>query len=243
MRKELYMNEDGFEETSENISEVTEPIKTEQVEDTIETVNAGEGEVVAPIVDEKPIQDAETNANYAKMRREAQAEAKADTQKAIDKEYESMYGESHNIHSKADYDLAVIEANRQVELEELSKSVNPDVARELQEGREFRRKYETEQKTKAEQDKIQKGYDEFSREYPDVKGDDIPLEVWQAVNEGGKSLTDAYARYETKSLKERIKTLEHNKNNDDKSPVGSVTSYGSKETAEEDDFMKGFNSY
>ena len=242
------MFEDGFEEeTNENISEVVEPIENEQdnelVEDTEQTVDAEDGEVTPPAVDEKPVQTDEENANYAKIRREAQAEAKTETQKAIDQEYSNMYKESHGITTKAQYDEAIKEQQRQEEYEELSKTVNPDIARELQENREFRKKYEAEQTTKAEQDRIQKGYDEFSSEYPDVKADDIPSEVWKQVNEGGKSLTDAYARYESKQLKERIKTLEHNKSNESKSPVGSVTSHGSKEIAEDDDFMKGFNSY
>jgi len=237
------IEQDGFEEESVETQEVAEPVETEQVEDTEQTVDAEDGEVTPPAVDEKPVQTDEENAKYADMRRKSQADNKIETQKAIDQEYSNMYKDSHGITTKAQYDKAIKEQHRQEELEEMSKTMNPDIAKELQENKIFRQSVEAERAEKAKQDKIQQGYDEFSKEYPDVKGDEIPAEVWEAMHEGGKSLTDAYTKYESKQLKERIKTLEHNKSNESKSPVGSVTSHGSKEIAEDDDFMKGFNSY
>lgn len=73
----------------------------------------------------------------------------------------------------------------------------------------------------------------FAKEYPDVKPTDIPKEVWADFN-SGKSLVGAYSKYENKLLREKISTMEQEKNNKAKS-TGSWDSAGAG-TFEDPDF-------
>ena len=85
----------------------------------------------------------------------------------------------------------------------------------------------------------QQSFLDFMKEYPDVKASDIPTEVWQEVK-GGARLTDAYARYEAKKLREQVKNLEaekaalaQNAKNEERT-TGSKKSTGKNETDEFD---------
>ena len=227
----------GFDEIPVNAGaeEVVTPQETEQVETTTEPVNAGKEEVTTLTVETKPVQDSETNAKFAEVRRKAESEAR-------DKVISEMYGEEYGIHTYADYQKALAEQQRQEELERLTTNNIPeDVANEIIESRQFRQQYEAEQKTKAEQLQLQKNYEEFIVEFPDVKADSIPSTVWEDVAKG-KSLVDAYAKYENKQLKDKLKVFTQNETNKSKAPIGGVSTHGSQEVAEEDDFLKGFNS-
>lgn len=231
----MEIEKDGFEEEIEQAD--NEEIVAESQDDSMEETNE---EVTAePTEEVETKEDITTTQAFSKRLKEATEKAR---QEAVDQEYDRLYGEEYNIHSKAEYDAAIAEQNRQAEIEELSRSVSPEVAKEIQENREFRKKYEAEQTTKAEQAKKEKNYEEFLTEYPDVKADEIPVAVWQEV-EKGKSLVDAYARNEVKTLRERLKVFEKNESNSKKSPVGGVSIHGSKEEAEDDPFIKGFDSY
>jgi len=86
----------------------------EQVNESTESVNE---EVTTSQENEKPVQSAEDNAKYASMRRQAQLEAQTQTQQAIDAEYSRLYGESNGIHTKADYDKAVKEYEREQQIQ------------------------------------------------------------------------------------------------------------------------------
>ena len=75
----------------------------------------------------------------------------------------------------------------------------------------------------------------FIEAYPDVKSEDIPHEVWKEFGDGSKKeLTDIYARYENKKLKERIKELEQKP----KRSTGSRRSNGNP--VKEDDIFAGW---
>lgn len=65
---------------------------------------------------------------------------------------------------------------------------------------------------------------EFAQNFPDVKPEDIPKEVWDEF-EKGQPLSDAYMKYENRQLKEKIKTLELNQKNRERS-LGSSASSG-----------------
>lgn len=62
-------------------------------------------------------------------------------------------------------------------------------------------------KEKAEKDNAtRKEWEDFSKEFPDVKPDDIPQEVLDMASNGSK-LVDAYSRYAYKQLKASQETL------------------------------------
>lgn len=113
------------------------------MEEIIEsTVNAEPAEVVAPIneqstnnessevvdtqVDNKPTQSAEENAKYAAIRREAEQKAYA---KAQDDMIATMYGKSHGIYTKADYDKAVKAQQQKEEAE--AKGIDPELYKRM----------------------------------------------------------------------------------------------------------------
>ena len=87
----------------------------------------------------------------------------------------------------------------------------------------------------------QQGYNDFIREFPDVKSESITQETWEMVN-NGMSLVDAYSKQENKELKAKLKVYTQNETNKLKAPGKGVTTHGSDEVASEDDFMAGFNS-
>jgi hypothetical protein len=48
--------------------------------------------------------------------------------------------------------------------------------------------------------------------------------------------------HENRELKKQIQVLKQNEKNRKTAPISGVTSHGSNETAQEDDFLRGFNS-
>ena len=106
-----------------------------------------------------------------------------------------------------------------------------EVVNELVESRKFREEAKAERQTKEQQEAQQKDYISFTEAYPDVKPEEIPVDVWESVNKG-KSLVDAYQGHENKALKAKIaefeaklKAQETNTRNAESSP-GSVTGNG-----------------
>lgn len=106
-----------------------------------------------------------------------------------------------------------------------------------QKEQEIRQKEET--LTKSEAEKAM--YARFLEAFPNVKASDIKPETWQKVN-NGMDLTAAYVLQQNEELQTKLKTMEQNLANKEKAPVTSVTAHGSTEIAEEDDFLRGFNS-
>lgn len=87
---------------------------------------------------------------------------------------------------------------------------------------------EKQNKVKAEEE-----YDKFLEEFPDVKADDIPKEVFIKSKEIG--LIPAYTKYlyeQTKKENEQLKIK-------GQAPVTSTTSQGGVVTEKQDDFLKG----
>ena len=75
----------------------------------------------------------------------------------------------------------------------------------------------------------------FIESYPDVKSEDIPKEVWREFGDGsGRELTEIYARYENKKLREQIADLEKK----NRRSTGSRKSNGSP--IKEDDLYAGW---
>lgn len=95
---------------------------------------------------------------------------------------------------------------------------------------------EEKQPTKADEEVAR-----FMREYPGVKYEDIPQEVWAEANQTGE-LVAAYRGYELKQLKaenEKLKQAAKNERNAQRSTGPLKTSGNSKKL---DDFDEGWNS-
>lgn len=152
------MNE---EITSVNTAEVAEPQTinpdyTEALQDPGTNWEDGDQEGQAlesentEEVAEPQRQDAQTNAQYAKMRREYEAKMQAAEIKAKDDMVARIYGESHGIKTFAEYEKAVRDAELQQEAEEAG--MDPKTYAKLKELEAKVQTYEK-QESYSEQDK------------------------------------------------------------------------------------------
>lgn len=89
----------------------------EQATETNETVNADNVETTTTQENEKPVQSKEKNSEFASMRRQMEQEYNAKQQQAVDAEYSRLYGQEFGIHSKADYDNAVAQQEREQQIQ------------------------------------------------------------------------------------------------------------------------------
>jgi hypothetical protein len=86
-----------------------------------------------------------------------------------------------------------------------------------------------EEKTEEEKEKerLGKSIKRFLKEYPTVKAEDVPKEVWIDYKNGRADLLECYQLYENKKLKDELKTLKQNQKNKERS-TGSKKSAGKK---------------
>jgi hypothetical protein len=165
-----------------------------------EPVKTNDAEPVEP-QQAKPVQTPEENAKFAEQRRAREAaEAKATK---IERDYnvaktfgaygvfsESDIAEKYGHLGITNYEQMAV-AVRESEMKE--KGVDPEIVKkyaddlpEVKEAREVKRNQEQ--------------WQEFSREFPDVKVENIPQEVLIEYGKG-KPLTDAYAIYEARQTR------------------------------------------
>lgn len=213
------------EEGTEEIQETQpEPYKL-RVKYNHDEMELGENEAI-PLI--------QKGMNYEKAVERAAQEAE---QRAVDKFVASQGYEWNGkpITTQAEYQQALYEQDL------ISKGADPaEVAQLVNEHPDVRRAREiAEQKAREEQETNE--YREFVAEYPQVKPEDIPAEVFQYQVETGKTLVDAMRWNENRLLKEQIKTLTQNLENSKKAPIGSITALGNEGT-EYDPFLEGFNS-
>lgn len=122
---------------------------------------------------------------------------------------------------------AAREWKRQQQLEELtSNNIPEDIAKEIMENRQFREQYKIKEAQIQEQERQTKEYDLFLKSYPDVKADQIPEEVWNEFT-SGKSLVDAYAKYENNLLKQELAKYRETEAAKQKNAENSQASTGS----------------
>lgn len=171
---------------------------TVQTEAQAEPVKAKEAEPAIP-QQEKPVQTPEVNAQFAEQRRAREAaEAKA---AKLEKDYSvaKAFGAKYEVYSEADIATKyghlgittfehMAEAAQEAEMKE--KGVDPEAvkkyAEELPEVKQARQAKRT-----------QEQWQEFTKEFPDVKVENIPPEVLIDYDKG-KPLTDAYALWEAR---------------------------------------------
>lgn len=209
---------DGNFESSVNAESVAnvEPQETEQIEST-ESVH---GEVATP-QEEKRVQSAEENAMYAQIRREAES-------KAQDKLIAELYGESHGIYSKADYDRAVQAQREEAQRQEYQNAgIDPDlITRIINDNPTVKQANEIIAK-QQQQAKINSEIEELFNEFPDAKNEQIPDSVLLESIDKGISLKYAYAKYATSQLKAKIAEFEKGAKTAQTNSVNAETTTGS----------------
>lgn len=144
------------------------------------------------------------------------------------------------------YEKEQEKAREQEKLEEMiSNGVPEDVAKEVIATSQLRKelqaeKNQLEKEKKAKEDKElkDKEYEDFIKEFPDVKAEDIPKDVF--LNAENSSLREAYMKYQLEEQRKQIEILKKN-NSNSSSSVGSTTEFGGKDNKVSDAFLDGFD--
>jgi hypothetical protein len=166
---------------------------------------------------EKAVELAQKGMNYEKAIERTRQEARDS--------YIAEQGYEWNgraITTEAEYHEALREQELQQSYQE--QDIPEEIIQELVENKRFREKYESEQQQKMQRSQQEQDFQTFLNEYPDVKAEEIPINVWREV-EQGRSLVDAYMRHENQLLKQRLGVTEKNQQNA-MSSVGAVRSNG-----------------
>ena len=94
----------------------------------------------------------------------------------------------------------------------------------------------TEENKEAER---QQSFLRFSKEFPEVKAEEIPTEVWKDFAEGKGDLADLFARQENKRLKAELAAMKQNEENRKKSTGSRATAGSAKRSAFDDAWYDG----
>lgn len=219
---------------NEELTNVTEQIdesiaqNTETVENT-EQMPEGATEQVEQTEDTAPSQKTFTQAELdqiiqKRLERERQ-KYESDPSIQFVKRMADMYGLTPE-----QYIEAVRQQEEQAKLNELvQQNIPEELAKEILENRKFREETLAERRARQEEERQRKEFMDFFQNYPDVKPEEIPQEVWER-NAQGVPLKYAYMEYEHKNLKDRLGKLEKN-NSNSQSTAGSVTGQGAPEGA------------
>ena len=85
----------------------------------------------------------------------------------------------------------------------------------------------------------QQSFLRFSREFPEVKAEEIPAEVWKDFAEGKGDLADLFARQENKRLKAELAAMKQNEENRKKSTGSRATAGSAKKSAFDEAWYDG----
>lgn len=216
------------EELTNATEQIDEQIEQEPVENTEETPE-GATEQVEQTEDTAPSQKTFTQAELdqiiqKRLEREKQ-KYESDPRIQFVQGLAEMYGLTPE-----QYIEAVKQQEEQAKLDALiQQNIPQDVAQEILESRKFREQWEAEQAQKQQEELQRMEFMDFFQNYPDVKPEEIPQEVWER-NTQGVPLKYAYMEYELKHLKDRLGKFEKNDSNS-QSTAGSVTGQGAPEGA------------
>lgn len=111
-----------------------------------------------------------------------------------------------------------------------------EVAKELLEARRIKAEYA--EKQKAEESN--KEFTDFVKDYPNVKAEEIPQEVWETQKQG-VPLKYAYQSYLLGQMMKENQILKQNASNSEKANIPATTANIGKVEVQ-DDFMAGFDS-
>lgn len=184
-----------------------EPQATEQVETTVnEPVNAGKEEVATSPQEDKPVQTAEDNARFAKIRREAE-------QRAKDAVIAEMYGQQ-GITTYAQYQEAIQRQQREAEAQQ--RGIDPGFYNEFQTMKEELNASKRE-KTLLQQDQQLSNHPKTGQLYNEWKNDIHSLAEEYKVDYdtaftilARERIADVMSSQRTKAEQEAIKGLQSN---------------------------------
>jgi hypothetical protein len=186
-----------YQQTSVNTGEVAETQQTE-IQSQEPSGNISE------VADQKPVQDADTNARYAEMRRQQESEYRqqAETyQQQLDRTARlAGYQSQDELLAALDQLELEQQQQQQQQLYESAMAGDQDSLNQLISNHPAV-KYAMELQTQQQKDQqFQQEANELFQEFPDLKPEEIPNEVWQLKESRGLSLLDSYLRVNYKNL-------------------------------------------
>ena len=205
-----------------------EEVNVESIEDLVEKYQKG-------LNYDKKLQELE---NLQNSKLEKYAKAKADELGITVDEYMDQVEA---------YEKEQEKAKEQARIEEMvNNGVPEETAKEVIAAGQMRKKYqqmENELKKREEalnkEEAKKKEYQDFLEQFPDVKPEDIPKEVFEEAE--NSSLSNAYMKWKVKDLERQLSVAKTNEKNA-KASVGGVTETGpAKEKHESDPFLEGFS--
>jgi hypothetical protein len=241
-----------MEEMNENVAanteEVAAPLEIDNVNIEGEAENT-ETEVTPEQVVKPDV--TETQAFAQRLKEQTEKGVEAGFQARIDKEYEKMFGESHNVHSQADYDYAVEVEKERLRNEDFeskgngydSETINDFINNnpEILKAKAYMNKADLEKfKNDDNTDFLQYFEKENHRKF-DGEKDILPNEVWdisrkfqESLGREGRGLKEAYQTLHENSVlkaaiaefKKGTETISSNEENA-ASSTGSLTGTGS----------------
>jgi hypothetical protein len=157
------------------------------------------------VANQNPVQDADTNARYADMRRKQELDqyrSQAETyQQQLDRTARIAGYQSHDeLIAALDQIEQQQQQQQQQELYENAIAGDPNALNDLISNHPAVQ-YAMQLQTKQQQDQqFQQEANELFQEFPDLKPEEIPNEVWQLKEQRGLSMLDAYLRVNYKNL-------------------------------------------
>ena len=168
----------------------------------------------------------------AEYRQRVETETKTAAQQARDSWIAEQGYEWHGkpIKTEAEYKQALQEQELENRIKQQYSNVPEELLNELVESKRFREETLAEKKAREEKEAEHKQYTDFLEAYPDVKPEDIPVEVWKEHKEG-RSLTEAYMRYENQRLKDEMAKYQTQQQIEQANNKNAATSTGSAKTS------------
>lgn len=236
-------SETNTDELTDELSLEEEQLQEQPIEQQPQTIKVKFNHEEKELSLDEAIQFAQMGMNYPKLQERLQS-LETDPRLSFVEELANEHGMDIN-----EYLDTVSQARQQQKLDQLiQQNIPEELASEIIENRKFREQWETEQLTKAEEEKRNADYADFfeyfkqvnNRDYDPTK-DQVPNEVWEA-QKNGAPLRYAYMEHHNKQLQSQLQVLKQNKENAKRAPIGSLTNHGSANIESEDEFLKGFNS-
>lgn len=205
--------------------EVEQPTEVVETPETGEQVESAEGEVATPT------QSKTENADFAKVRREAEARAREKAMQEANQRVASIYGDI-GIKTIDELEQAVKNQIREQQESELSsRGFSQEEINDIIEAREIKQQDKARKDKEAEAIKLQSEMQELMELFPDADIDNLPQEVIDSMAKG-KDMVKAYAVYQAKNIdKIKVKTQQNTlralKENGD-TATGSITGTGAE---------------
>jgi len=166
--------------------------------------------------------------NYEKAVERAKQEAKQEARDSWITE-QGYEWKGKPIKTESEYREALQEQELETKIRAQYANVPDEIINELTESRKFREQYQTKEQQNQAKQAEQRMYQEFDEAYPDLKGEEIPPEVWAEVQQG-KNLLDAYVRHENKLLRDQLSGVQAKEQAEQANLANAASSTGSVKT-------------